>query len=515
MKHQFDNSWKEWIEHNLNRGCDKEGIVKILLDNDFHPQTIINEMKYQPVSTEVLNIIKQKTSSQLFEPAFIEQNTPSIPNIYPYREQKKTNKADNSINLSMLDSVHLTFAKKVNSNKVHLYLLDDFLTPDECNKVIARIQKQCRPSTITIPSEGDTEFRTSQTCDLSNAPDKFIMDLDRRIADYMGYEEERAEGIQGQYYQVGNQFKTHTDYFQPNSEEFEHYASAQGQRTWTFMIYLNDVTKGGQTEFTELGLAFTPKQGQAVIWNSLDPKGKVNSNTLHWAKPIIKGEKFVITKWFRTHGSLDTHFIPYYHKQIPAFTSIGFNKATLTKDFYKTILDFYQKNRSTAVNEDNDSIGKYIHTKEKHIAAKMVELSDQLRTEIFQVLHPMLEKWSSQKLKCTSVYGIREYQQGATLDMHLDRYQTHIISAIINVDQDVNSDWPLYIYDHYSRLHKVILKPGEVLFYESAKIAHGRPQPLNGKNFANIFAHTMPIDWKQKEVEITRQLQSGNLQPKV
>ena len=32
--------------------------------------------------------------------------------------------------------------------------------------------------------------------------------------------------------------------------------------------------------------------------------------------------------------------------------------------------------------------------------------------------------------------------------MHVDTVGTHVVSAIINVDQDVEQDWPLLILDH-------------------------------------------------------------------
>ncbi|MCK5896401.1 MAG: 2OG-Fe(II) oxygenase [Cocleimonas sp.] len=502
MKYQLDKSWKEWIHHNIERGCDKEGIVKILLEHDFYPPLILNEMKYQPTSTEVLTIIQQKEATQLFIPAPFTQKQPISTNNNTPNKRKTT---------TALDNVHLPLSRKIETDKAHLYVINDFLTHQECDDVIARIKPQCRPSTITSQDEPDKTFRTSQTCDLSHHADYFVKDLNRRIADYLGYEEERSEGIQGQFYQIGNQFKTHSDFFEPNTAEYQQFASEMGQRTWTFMIYLNDVPKGGQTEFTELGITFTPKKGQALAWNSLKSNGDVNRQTLHWAKPILKGEKYVITKWFRTHGSLKNPFIPFLHQKIPAFTPTGFKKTTLPIALFKRISDFYQCNRRDAQNEENGAIGTFIHGKEKKHPSKMIELSTTLRADIFQTLHPMLEEWSGQTLAQSAVYGIREYQRGATLDLHVDRYQTHLISVIINVDQDTQCDWPLYIYDHSARLHKVNLKAGEIVFYESAKIAHGRPEALDGKNYANIFAHTMPIDWEQKAQQLTQQLQSGVL----
>ena len=84
-----------------------------------------------------------------------------------------------------------------------------------------------------------------------------------------------------------------------------------------------------------------------------------------------------------------------------------------------------------------------------------------------------------------------------------------LISVIINVGQQVDQDWPLVIIDHYGRTHNIILKPGEVLFYESAKCYHGRPHPLQGDRFANIFGHTRPLNWNPQVFQ--NQLQTGSM----
>ena len=34
---------------------------------------------------------------------------------------------------------------------------------------------------------------------------------------------------------------------------------------------------------------------------------------------------------------------------------------------------------------------------------------------------------------------------------------------------------------------------GEMLFYESAKVIHGRPKPFQGVRFANAFIHFAPL----------------------
>lgn len=113
----------------------------------------------------------------------------------------------------------------------------------------------------------------------------------------MGIDPSYAEPMQAQRYNVGEEFKPHTDYFS-NREYLEH-CNIQGNRTWTFMIYLNDVEDGGKTNMCNCHAKFRAKMGRAVTWNNLDREGKGNNNTLHAGEPVLKGTKYIITKWFR------------------------------------------------------------------------------------------------------------------------------------------------------------------------------------------------------------------------
>ena len=105
--------------------------------------------------------------------------------------------------------------------------------------------------------------------------------------------------MQIQKYSVGHEFKSHTDYFEPNTPEYSEHASVRGNRTWTCMIYLNLVEQGGETSFTAINELITPKMGRAVIWNNLTLDGNVNPKTIHAGLPILQGEKFILTTWFR------------------------------------------------------------------------------------------------------------------------------------------------------------------------------------------------------------------------
>lgn len=177
-----------------------------------------------------------------------------------------------------------------------IYVLERFLWPEECEAIVAIMREHLRPSTITF---GNPDNRTSTTCDLSLLNNPVIAALDLKIAAALGLQLACGEGIQGQHYELGQEFKPHTDYFEPGTEEYREHCSAQGQRTWTFMVYLNTVEEGGETEFPLLDLKITPASGKAVYWSSLAADGAVNYKTLHAGLPVKKGHKDIVTKWFR------------------------------------------------------------------------------------------------------------------------------------------------------------------------------------------------------------------------
>jgi hypothetical protein len=59
--------------------------------------------------------------------------------------------------------------------------------------------------------------------------------------------------------------------------------------------------------------------------------------------------------------------------------------------------------------------------------------------------------------------------------MHYDKVHTHVISSIVHVIHDEDSEpWPIEIEDHDGNLHAHNLEAGQMLFYESAACLHGR-----------------------------------------
>ncbi len=475
MSKEFDKSWDDWLQLNLSRGCDKDGIFKILIDEGFEQALVEKKMGYIP-TVHIDSIINP-----------LKTNAPSN---YSYWLKSKFEKVRNAFRIngdsSKIDSskIYIPNAIKAQTNNAELYTLENFLTEEECEKITSSIKKKLRPSTIVNKNEPDKNFRTSRTCDLGIIEDSFIEEIDLRICKTLGIDHSYSEIMQGQYYQPGEEFKAHTDYFE--GKYYDEFAAERGQRTYTFMVYLNNVEKGGETEFLKLDEKFMPRLGTAIIWNNLNYDGSVNPNTIHQAHPVKEGYKSIITKWFRSNGegSMFTKSGAELKKNL---TSKGFKKATLDQSLYQKIKDYYDKNKGSLKTEIVEGFISKNETDQP--GSKLLELPEGIKLEIHKNLKPILEEWSGVNLEPTYVYGIRVYERGAVLVEHRDRKITHAVSTIINVDQNVEIDWPLFIDDHYFRNHKINLKPGEVLFYEGARLKHGRPEPLEGKNYANIFCH--------------------------
>ena len=56
----------------------------------------------------------------------------------------------------------------------------------------------------------------------------------------------------------------------------------------------------------------------------------------------------------------------------------------------------------------------------------------------------------------------------------------------------MDEPWPLEVYDRHDRAVNVTMEPGDMVLYESGSLMHGRPFPLKGRYYANIFIHFEP-----------------------
>ena len=69
----------------------------------------------------------------------------------------------------------------------------------------------------------------------------------------------------------------------------------------------------------------------------------------------------------------------------------------------------------------------------------------------------------------------------------------------------LGSPWPLHIIDNLGNIRHVLLKPGEMLWYEAARLMHGRPNPFDGEFYENLLLHYQPAHeswYEEKENQV-------------
>lgn len=184
------------------------------------------------------------------------------------------------------------------SPHAQLFVCQNFLNDKDCDLLIKMIDAEAVPSSLYTGTEQDG-FRTSYSCNVS-AHDKDIQRIEQNVCDLMGLENSHSEVLQGQRYEVGQEFKPHHDFFHETEDYWTKVeANNGGQRSWTAMAYLNEPGEGGATSFPQLEYQVEPRKGMLLVWNNMGPDGRPNLNTLHAGTPVVKGTKYIITKWFR------------------------------------------------------------------------------------------------------------------------------------------------------------------------------------------------------------------------
>jgi prolyl 4-hydroxylase len=186
---------------------------------------------------------------------------------------------------------------RIDAPKLEIYGRRDFLSEVECADLRGLIDADAQPSTL-FSGSANADYRTSHSCNLDPA-NPLVMAISDRICALTGLTADHGETLQGQRYAPGQEYKAHCDYFPVSASYWPAMRKTGGQRSWTAMIYLSPVNAGGETHFPHCEFMVPPVEGMILIWNNMNPDGAPNPNSLHAARPVASGMKYVVTKWFR------------------------------------------------------------------------------------------------------------------------------------------------------------------------------------------------------------------------
>jgi prolyl 4-hydroxylase len=187
------------------------------------------------------------------------------------------------------------------SHNPRVKVMHDFLSAEECDQLIAEGGGKLAPSQV-VGKNGVSEASTARSSSgtFLTHHTELIRRIEQRIARATMLPVENQEAFYLLRYEVGQEYKTHPDYFAKETDEAADVVDRMGgQRVATVLLYLNDVEGGGGTRFAKGGIEVTAKRGQALFWWDCHANGTVDPNSWHAGLPVEKGIKYAATKWIR------------------------------------------------------------------------------------------------------------------------------------------------------------------------------------------------------------------------
>jgi prolyl 4-hydroxylase len=146
-------------------------------------------------------------------------------------------------------------------------------------------------------------MRTSSHVTLGPRQHDHVLEaLERCISRVSGVPALNGEFLQILRYQPGEEFRPHVDYFNKSGAGAYQSLADGGQRAQTVLMYLNDDYTGGSTCFPELRLDIKGRRGDMLHFHNLGADGLGHRDTLHAGKPVVAGEKWLLSQWIRNEN---------------------------------------------------------------------------------------------------------------------------------------------------------------------------------------------------------------------
>lgn len=273
---RFDAAWKSWLDENLGRGCTHESLIDAMVAAAFPPNT-------------ARLILARHLAGDAVEP----DEAASTEYVYgkPMLPEGRT-----------LTARDREASKLFSCEQPVVALVADVLDPGECERLIEIGRARVQRSSVVDPDSGSEvtiNERQSEGVFVNATTDPLVATIDQRLAELFRQPVENGEDLHILRYGVGGEYRPHFDYFPEEQAGSKHHLQRGGQRVATIILYLNEVERGGDTTFPDVGLAFHPRRGSALYFEYVNELGQSDPKTLHAGTPVAEGEKWIATKWIR------------------------------------------------------------------------------------------------------------------------------------------------------------------------------------------------------------------------
>ena len=272
MLAQLPQDWQNWVLENVQRGCNPADILKQLIEH---------RVAAPDASMAAIRDAAEKLARPL-----VDKSLPEL-------------QFDGDV--AEIDGHRMRRSMSMESPRVAV--IEDMLTPGECERFIELGKEQLRAITVVDPDSGDDlvhEARRGRFTSFVRGQDDFIARIEERIARLTRWPVENGEGLQLIHYGPGDEYRAHYDWFDPALPGSAVHMRAGGQRVATMIFYLNQPERGGGTQFPWLsGLTVAAVPGRALYFENVDGSHAIDQRVQHAGTPVLAGEKWIVTKWLR------------------------------------------------------------------------------------------------------------------------------------------------------------------------------------------------------------------------
>lgn len=296
---------RHWLKENIERGFDRDTLVQTLRAAGHSPKAARQAVdlameRHRPAQGDVAVLERPPAEPAVqAQPAVVatqpeaaaggDERMPSASEIIA--------ESGNAIETSDR-RINILFAL----NAPRIVLFDGLLSAEECDEMVRLSKAKLQRSTVVNAETGEYDVhpdRTSSGTHFQRGENALIRRLEQRIGELVGSPVEHGEPIQILHYTPGAEYKPHFDYFDPALPGNDKVLAMGGQRVATLVMYLNDVEAGGSTVFPDIGVDVLPRKGNAVFFAYATADGQLDRRTLHGGSPVVRGEKWIATKWLR------------------------------------------------------------------------------------------------------------------------------------------------------------------------------------------------------------------------
>jgi SM-20-related protein len=399
-------------------------------------------------------------------------------------------------------------------NTVPHLVLEDFLSDEEYERLLVHV----RAANEFIPARVDLPDGSVRTVDDSvrrarvSTPDEVISQLfSDRLRSILPHARRELAVAHFRLGRIEWQLTAHGhgDFFGLHTDLGAAWQPSSARRV-SFVYYFHEhprAFEGGELRLYDRAIDSSGGVDRAESFQEVQPIGNTivlfPSDAFHEVRPIESpgdpatpgATRFALTGWF--HDAEHRLAVPpmdratrtaLAERYVPSHTETGFAKVRTPAPVHRALVALYEERFHARFGERPDAEHMPTGTPD------FIDIDD-VKDRFSLALQSVHEEWAGCELVPTAVYGLRVYRRGQTLLPHTDILETHVISSIVHIGHDTDEPWPLWFRDLHGDEHDIVLEPGEMLLYESARCPHGRVVPLRGDSYCSLFVHYRPVDW--------------------